>query len=116
MLLKDGSKQADKDLLERQLARVEPSQLPCAVVKQRYEYILRHAKNFNDGKDTIFACGKTGSEIKGTIIKMNVYNDDNTLNCAGVPVVHMFCSSCDPKPDIYSGMSIYARELQTVFL
>lgn len=117
MLLKDGNDQAKKDQFEKQIYREVPSQLPLILLrKSLIEGTLHGDTVVTKGKQTVFCCKKSGAPMKVKMVFMNVFNDDNTLNCPNVPVGAIYCPSCDKVPAIAKGMPVYARDLSTATL
>ena|SRR3990167_2109002 len=116
MLLNDENKKAARDLLEKQYERAVPSQIPIHTVRSSYARMLTHAKLFNPGPKAFWACAKTGAHIKAKMSYRTVWNRDNTLNAAHIPVATLYCSACEKPPQVKAEDAIYADEIQTLAL
>ena len=103
------SKLAKADI-EKIIHRARPSQIPTRVIKQSYIRMLGHCTT----EGGIWACKKSGARVKGKMVIANVFRRDTEKYLGHAPVVHLYCSGCDPVPAVRGGASVWAEDLQTV--
>ena len=96
------------------ISRAIPSQVPFHCVKATYMRMLRHCMTQDVALRDLWACSKNGARVVARVTHRTVWNRDNTLNAAHIPVAYLYCSGCDPVPQIKGEDPIYADEIQTL--
>ena len=107
------NKQHEENLLKK-VYREVPSQHPMNVTRSSYNKALSHCKTFGNGLESVWACRRTGEKQVLTVTFRTVWNRDNTLNAAEIPVGIIHCPACDKKTEVKRGDPIYADEVSTL--
>ena len=110
----DSNQKKQAEHVERMILRDIPSQVPFHCDRASYNRMLHHGKLFDPGNRSLWACEKTGARIHAKVTYRNIWNRDNTLDRAHVPVAVIYCSRCDKPPQVKADDPIWADEVQTL--
>ena len=100
--------------LDAMLDRSISSQLPVTVTRESYQRALFHGKIEGQRGATLWACSKTGARFHAQMTLRAIFNrKTQRLEHYRAPVVVLYCSSCDAKPQVKSGDPIYSDTLMS---
>ena len=103
--------------LDLMLEKAIPSQLPVIATRASYQRMMRHCISQDVNLGELWACSKSGAKVNAFMVLQNVWNrETNKLEHFRVPIVHLYCSGCDKKPQIAGGDPIYSDCLMTLSL
>lgn len=113
MIMDPTKKQLEEELL-RKIYREVPSQTLVNVTKDSYARAIQHCKTFGNGLESLWACRRTGEKQILKMTKRTIWNRDNTLNAAEIPVGVIWCPACSTAPQVKHGDPLFDDEISTL--